>query len=122
MLRLAEHPSPSFVAGQRVQGALQTQPPRTVATAARLVSQVVEDLTYKRAMRWVAINLQDRPYGVMITVIGSGAAPSEGWKVDGLARLLLDQLATCWGDDPDHNRIWFQLLRTDAAATWDGAA
>jgi len=109
VLRLAEHPAPSFVAGQRVQGALRTQPPHTVATAARLVSQVIYDLTRARAVRCVAIELADQPHGIMISVTGSGAGLAGGWKPDGLARLLLDRLAMRWGQDAQHSRIWFQL-------------
>lgn len=121
-LRLAEHPAPSFVAGQRVQGALRTQPPHTVATATRLVSQVIYDLTHAREVRWVAIDLAAQPHGVMIAVFGSGTAPVGGWQLDGLARLLLDRLATRWGEDPEHNRVWFELAGPAAAETWDGAA
>jgi hypothetical protein len=121
-LRLAEHPAPSFVAGQRVQGALHRRSPHTVATAARLVSQVIYDLTHTRAVRWVAIDVAARPHGVMIAVFGSGVAPAGGWRVDGLARLLLDRLATRWGEDPEHNRVWFELTGPAACEMWDGAA
>lgn len=122
MLRLSEHPAPSFVAGQRVQGALRRQSPHTVATATRLVSQVITDLTHKRAVRWVAIDLAAQSDGVMIAVIGSGTAPPGGWNVDGLARLLLDRLATRWGEDPEHNRVWFELAGPATTETWRGAA
>ncbi len=109
MLRLAEHPAPSFVAAQRIQDALRTQPPHTVATAARLVSQIIYDLTHKRAVRCVAIELAEQPRGITISVTASGAGLTSGWKLDGLARLLLDRLAAHWGEDAQHNRIWFQL-------------
>jgi hypothetical protein len=109
ILRPSEHPAASFAVARHVQQALADQPHHVAVTAAKLASEIVEDLTRQRAVRLVHVDLDIHSGEVTTTVRCLGSAPDAGWKLEGLARLLLDRLATNWGEEPQTNQIWFDL-------------
>lgn len=108
-LEPTRHPATSFVAARRVQSALSDQPTRAVATAAALVSEIIESLTRDRALDAIELEVQTQPGIIHITLRWTASAHGESWEVDGLARLYLERLTSAWGHDPDTNQIWFQL-------------
>lgn len=121
-LRPSEHPALSSVAGQRVLAALGDQPRRTRLTAAKLVSEIVHSLINKRAVWAVDIDVQAEPEGVQVTVQGSGSVPDHCWNLDELVQLLLDTLASNWGQEPEETRVWFELAQRPSSISEPAAA
>lgn len=108
-LRSSEHPALAFIAARRVRSALRDQPPHAVVTAAKLVSEIVDSVIHKRAVRAIDLEIRAEPGSIRVAISGTGNAPDRGWKVDRLVLLLLERLSADWGEEPASNRIWFEL-------------